>query len=41
MIESDVELEGEVVEPDNDAPQKVCFFFFLILFGSFFFRGIL
>lgn len=23
IIESDVELEGEIVEPDNDPPQKV------------------
>lgn len=23
IIESDVELEGEVLEPDNDPPQKV------------------
>lgn len=23
IIESDVELEGETVEPDNDPPQKV------------------
>lgn len=23
IVESDVELEGETVEPDNDAPQKV------------------
>jgi suppressor of tumorigenicity protein 13 len=27
IIESDVELEGETVEPDNDPPQKVFFFF--------------
>ena len=32
IIESDIELEGETVEPDNDPPQKVFFFFF------FFFR---
>ena len=25
IIESDVELEGEIVEPDNDPPQKVFF----------------
>lgn len=24
IVESDVELEGETVEPDNDPPQKVC-----------------
>lgn len=23
IVESDIELEGETVEPDNDAPQKV------------------
>lgn len=23
IIESDIELEGETVEPDNDPPQKV------------------
>lgn len=23
IVESDMELEGETVEPDNDAPQKV------------------
>lgn len=23
IIESDIELEGEIVEPDNDPPQKV------------------
>lgn len=23
IMESDIELEGEVVEPDNDPPQKV------------------
>jgi hypothetical protein len=23
IMESDIELEGEVVEPDNDLPQKV------------------
>jgi hypothetical protein len=26
IMESDVELEGEVVEPDNDLPQKVGIF---------------
>ena len=25
LVESDVELEGETVEPDNDPPQKVLF----------------
>ena len=25
IIESDIELEGETVEPDNDPPQKVFF----------------
>ena len=24
IVESDIELEGETVEPDNDPPQKVC-----------------
>lgn len=28
IVESDIEFEGETVEPDNDPPQKVCFFFF-------------
>ena len=23
ILESDIELEGETVEPDNDSPQKV------------------
>jgi hypothetical protein len=27
IIESDVELEGETVEPDDDPPQKVILFF--------------
>lgn len=26
IIESDIELEGEIVEPDNDPPQKVIYF---------------
>ena len=25
IIESDIEIEGEIVEPDNDPPQKVFF----------------
>lgn len=25
IVESDIELEGETVEPDNDPPQKVFF----------------
>lgn len=25
IIESDMELDGELVEPDNGPPQKVCF----------------
>ena len=25
IMESDVELEGDIVEPDNDPPQKVLF----------------
>ena len=32
IIESDVELEGEIVEPDNDPPQKVHFSFFSVFF---------
>lgn len=28
IIESDIELEGETVEPDNDSPQKVLFYYF-------------
>lgn len=39
IIESDLELEGETVEPDNDPPQKVflssslnCIFNFIVLF---------
>ena len=31
IIESDVELEGETVEPDNDPPQKVFFFLRIII----------
>ena len=31
IIESDVELEGEIVEPDNDPPQKVCCVFKVFL----------
>lgn len=37
IVESDVELEGETVEPDNDPPQKVyvgdlhCVFCFVYL----------
>jgi len=27
IIESDVELEGETCEPDDDPPQKVLFYF--------------
>lgn len=27
IVESDVELEGETVEPDSDPPQKVLFLF--------------
>lgn len=27
IIESDIEFEGETVEPDNDPPQKVCPYF--------------
>lgn len=34
IIESDVELEGEIVEADNDPAQKVLSF---VLFQSFFF----
>lgn len=30
IIESDIELEGEVVEPDNDPPQKVFFGSYII-----------
>lgn len=26
IVESDIELEGETLEPDNDPPQKVLFF---------------
>lgn len=26
IVESDIELEGEIVEPDDDPPQKVTFF---------------
>ena len=26
IVESDIELEGEIVEPDNDPSQKVFFF---------------
>lgn len=25
IVESDIELEGETVEPDNDPPQKVLY----------------
>ena len=32
IVESDVELEGETVEPDNDPPQKVIIFFMYIVF---------
>lgn len=35
VVESDIELEGETVEPDNDPPQKVAilgFFFVLDLY---------
>lgn len=28
IVESDVELEGDIVEPDNDPPQKVYFIFY-------------
>jgi len=28
IIESDVELEGETCEPDDDPPQKVYLFYF-------------
>lgn len=28
VVESDVELEGDTVEPDNDPPQKVLFLLF-------------
>lgn len=31
IIESDIEIEGETVEPDNDPPQKVSLFFFLLV----------
>lgn len=30
IIESDVELEGETVEPDDDPPQKVFFVVFIL-----------
>jgi hypothetical protein len=30
IIESDVELEGETVEPDDDPPQKVSFLLFFL-----------
>lgn len=40
IIESDLELEGETVEPDNDPPQQVffssslnCIFYFINFFG--------
>lgn len=30
IVESDVELEGETVEPDHDPPQKVDWFIIII-----------
>lgn len=30
IVESDVELEGETVEPDHDPPQKVEWFYLFI-----------
>jgi hypothetical protein len=29
IIESDLELEGDTVDPDNDPPQKVLLYFYL------------
>ena len=36
IIESDIELEGDIVEPDNDPPQKVCLWKFLFILFYFF-----
>lgn len=45
IIESDLELEGETVEPDNDPPQQVffssslnCIFYFINFFWVFRYR---
>lgn len=39
IIESDIELEGDIVEPDNDPPQKVSIFLLdLFVVYSFFYR---
>lgn len=32
IIESDVELEGDTVEPDDDPPQKVIYLFILFIY---------